>query len=105
MAPSLLPGDDTRRLNAAGIRMMMIGANLGSLGKLADAIGVDKSNLSRCMRPKATQGPSWPMVEGMLALWPLARLDLLVRRPGEEDDPARYGLTEDDMTADLDPGD
>ena len=96
-----LPED--RRLNAPAIRMMMIGAGIPSISALAPEIGVHRSNLSRCMSPDATQGPSWPMVEGMLKRWPLARIDQIVRPPGELDDPAMYGLTDDDMTADLDP--
>lgn len=77
--------DPPVRLNAPLILVLKWGAGIETTEKLAQQIGVDKSQLGRAL--KGTSAPSVRMLHGLAVLFPLApyhRLVVLADRPDEE---------------------
>lgn len=75
------PDDRDLRLTPVIVRTLMCGAGLRTVRDLADAIGMDKSTLSRALRGETV--PSLHMVRAFRGRFPGVDEDLLVRPLGD----------------------
>jgi len=70
--------DPPVRLNRALVLALKWGASILTTEQLAARIGVDKSSLSRALRPDNPSAPSVRMLHGLAVLFPLAPYSELV---------------------------
>ena len=83
------------RLNAALIRTLLLGAGMRTDRELADRLGIDPSRLSRALSGKIRLPVS--IIDPIARFWDNVPYERLTIRPGEEEPPQTYGLTEGDM--------